>query len=302
MRGNKAWLLIAFILALSTAWSQEAAPGTVPVSVIVSVEARHGAAAPVIYKEDVRAFQGKNRLQVTDWVPLQGSEAGLDLFLLIDDATDPASQLNDLRAFINSQPATTAIGVGYMHNGTVDIRQFPTSDHALAASAVHIPAGAPSVSPYLSVTDLIKRWPATNNRHAILMITSGIDALEPGPDDSYLAQAIELAQRSDVEVYSIYSSRIGPFGDASRVFNLGQSDLEELASATGAEFYSQTLRTPISFEPYLNEFADRLQHQFKLTFLIKAGDKGEFRHIKLETEVPHVELQTQDKVYVPAGR
>src|SRR5258708_3124977 len=298
------WLL-AFALLLGTGWSQQAASsGEVPVSIVVSVEAKHHKDVPVVYKEDVRVFQGKDRLQVTEWVPFQGRDAGLELFLLIDDASDPSTgaQLDDLRKFVNALPAATAIGVGYMNHGTVEVRQDPTTDHAQAAKALRIPMGlsGSSSSPYLSVTDLIKRWPPNRRAHEIFMITSGIDELQPGPGNSYLEQAIEHAQPTGVQVYSIYASRAGHFGHTFWRLTQGQSNLSQLADSTGAEFYSQALDTPISFGPFLNEFADRLQHQFRLTFLIKAGDKGEYRHIKLETEVPNAELAAQDKVYVPA--
>ena len=38
-------------------------------------------------------------------------------------ATDTSlgSQLDDVRGFINAQPATTSVGVGYTRNGTVQI-------------------------------------------------------------------------------------------------------------------------------------------------------------------------------------
>ncbi|HWX53156.1 MAG TPA: hypothetical protein VN176_01060 [Verrucomicrobiae bacterium] len=305
MRNRNLWCLLAFTLVLGTGWSQQTA-GTVPVSLVVTVEAKHGKEVPVVYKEDVRVLQGKDRLQVTDWVPLQGSDAGLELFLLIDDATDPSVglQLDDLRKFINAQPATTAIGVGYMRNGTVDVRQDPTADHAQAAKALRLTlgSGGSMSSPYLSVTDLIKRWPPTPRRHEIFMVTSGIDELEPGPSDTYLAETIDHTQRAGVQVYSIYASRAGHFGHTFWRVNFGQSNLSQLADATGAESYFQGVQTPISFGPFLDEFAERLRHQFRLTFLIKAGEKGELRHIKVETEVPHAELATQDRVYIPAAK
>lgn len=58
--------------------------------------------------------QGKNRLRVTGWTPARGENAGMDLFILIDDACDTSlgSQLDDLRSFINRQPPTTSVGVG----------------------------------------------------------------------------------------------------------------------------------------------------------------------------------------------
>src|SRR5260221_471121 len=112
-------------LGLRAAASRERTPaGAVPVHVVVTVEARRGAEVPDIRPQDVTVRQGKERVQVTDWVPLRGERAGLELFVLLDDALRPVSlgpQLEDLQRFINSQPETAAIGIGYMRDGAVDI-------------------------------------------------------------------------------------------------------------------------------------------------------------------------------------
>jgi len=123
---------------------EPASAGTVPVHMLVTVEARHGAQVPEIKPQDVTVRQGKERVQVTDWIPMQGERAGLELFVLLDDALRPVSlgpQLEDLRRFIISQAETTAIGVGYMRDGTVDIVQNLTTEHTQAAKALRLPLG-----------------------------------------------------------------------------------------------------------------------------------------------------------------
>jgi hypothetical protein len=284
---------------------QEAAPaGTVPVSMVVSVEARNGKQVPVIYRQDVKVLRRNEHLQVKDWVPLEKDQAGLELFVLIDDSVDSnvGLQFDDLRKFMNEQPATTAIGVGYIRNGTVQVAQELTHDHTLAAKALRLPVGIAGgiASPYLALTDLIKRWPESPNRREIFMASSGIDALQPGPVDSYLRQAIEHAQRAGIQVYSIYASPAGHAGHTPWLFNWGQNNLSQLADETGAEVYMQALRQPISYGPYLDQFADRLKHQYRLTFYAKPGKEAGFQRIALETEVPNAELVSQDSVWVPA--
>jgi hypothetical protein len=69
-------LLIGFSRPISSWSAQPSASGTVPVSTVVSVEARHGKDIPVLHREDVRVFEGRNRLQVADWIPLQGALFG----------------------------------------------------------------------------------------------------------------------------------------------------------------------------------------------------------------------------------
>ena len=137
--------IMGILLGLSSAtdiWSaQQPISGTVPVSTVVSVEAKHGKDIPAVeHKEDVRVLEGRDRLQVTDWIPLQGSEADLELLILIDEETGQtvALQFDDLRRFMNAQPPTTAIAIGYMEYGTVRMAQNFTKDHdASGQSTAH---------------------------------------------------------------------------------------------------------------------------------------------------------------------
>jgi hypothetical protein len=292
--------------ALSWSFQQSASSSTVPVSLIVSVEAKHGKDIPAIYREDVRAFQGRARLPVTEWVAMQGDHADLELFILIDDAANSSlgSQFDDVRQFMNAQPASTAIGVAYMHHGTVEIVQNLTKDHALAGKSLRLPLGDPGVSPspYLSLSDLMQRWPESPVRREILLVSSGIDRLQPGPNDSYLGEAIERAQRAGIQIYTIYASSAGHFGHSYWRFNWGQNNLSQLAEETGGETYFQGFQTPISFAPYLDAFADRLKHQYRLTVLATPGKKASYQGIRLETEVPNAELVAAERIFVPAAK
>ena len=256
--------------------------------------------------EDVRVFVGRNRLKVTDWIPLQGDQSSLELFVLIDDAssTNLASQFEEMRHFLNAQPPATAIAVGYLQNGTVRVVQNFTKDHTAAGKALRIPfgSGAGGSSPYLSITDAIKRWPESTARHEILLLSSGVDPLQPGTLDSYLDQAVSQAQRTGTEVSAIYASASGHFGHSLWRINQGQNNLSRLAEETGGEAYFQGIETPIAFAPFLDQFAERLNHQYKLTFLANADKQPTRQHVRLETEVPNAELVTADKLYVPAAK
>lgn len=300
--------ILGLLVGLSSpvsSWSAEpSASGTVPVSAVVSVEARHGKDIPVVHREDVRVFESSNRLQVTGWIPAQGDQSALELFVLIDDAsnTNLASQFEDVRHFMDAQPPTTSIAVGYIRNGTVQTVQNFTKDRSDVRKALRIPlgSGAGASSPYLSITDEIKRWPESPARHEILLITDGIDPLQPGTTDSYLDEAVSHAQRTGTQVSAIYASGSGHFGHSLWRINQGQSNLSRLADETGGEAYFQGFETPIAFAPFLDQFADRLNNQYKLTFLANTDNKPTYQHIRLETEVPNAELVTADKVYVPA--
>lgn len=299
------FVLAALAFSSHTVESRVPAASTVPVQMVVTAEARHGTDVPVIKREDVTVNQGRERVQVTDWVPLEGEHAALQLFVLVDDASGATlgAQLEDLRRFILSQPPSTAIGVGYMRDGTVDILQNLTGDHALAAKALRLPLGTAGAlaSPYLSIGDLIKRWPESPVRREILMVSDGIDRFGGvGPANPYVDTAIEQAQRAGVIIYAIYATGIGHFGHTYWRFFWGQNYLSKVTTETGGEAYFLGYDTPVSFSPYLDDLTRRLTHQYLLTFLAKPGKKPGLQPVKVRTEVPNAELVAADMVYVPA--
>ncbi len=71
--------------------------------------------------------------------------AALELFILIDDGstTSLGSQLEDIRKFINAQPASTKVGVAYMRDGMARIVQNLTERSRAAAKALRLPMGMP---------------------------------------------------------------------------------------------------------------------------------------------------------------
>ena len=211
-------------------------------------------------------------------------------------------QLDDLGRFINSQPDTTMIGVAYMRDGTADIAQNLTSEHAQAAKALRLPLGTVGAmaSPYLSIGDLIKRWPEGKVRREMLVVSDGIDRFGGvGPANPYVDTAIERAQRAGIIIHAIYSTGVGHYGHTYWRFYWGQNYLSKMASETGGEAYFLGLGNPVSFAPYLEDLTRRLTNQYLLTFLAKPGKKPGLQSVKLRTEVPNAELVAADKVYVP---
>jgi hypothetical protein len=300
-------LFILGVLTATTLVKSQQAPATeTAVHMVVTAEARRGADAPVIQKEDVMVYQGRDRVKATDWIPLQGERAELELFILLDDASDASlgSQLEDLRRFITSQPAMTRIGLGYMRNGTVEIVQNLTEDHTMAAKSLRLPFGDAGVnaSPYFSVSDLIKRWPEAPVRREILMVSDGIDRYgSGGASDPYVDQAVEQAQRAGIVIFSIYSPGVGHFGHSFWRINWGQNYLSQLSDETGGESFYLGSGAPVSFSPYLDDLSRRLLHQYLLTFLAKPVKKAGMQVVKLRTEVSNAELVAADSVYVPAS-
>jgi hypothetical protein len=267
---------------------------------------------PEVNRGDVMVKQGKDRLRVTDWTPARGDRAGLDLFVLIDDACDPSlgSQLDDLRTFINAQPPTASVGVGYMRNATVQIVQNLTTDHAQAANALRLPMASVGAygSPYLSVIDLMKRWPAHPNRREVVMVTDGIDRARRGPRFRGLGtipdvnSASDVAQRTGTIVHTIYAPGVGRLHRNFWEATNGQNGIAKLSDESGGESYFLGLQSPVSFKPYLDAVQKILDNQYRLGFLAKPGKKAGLQYVTLSTEVAGVELASADAVWVPAAK
>jgi hypothetical protein len=300
--------LAVWMCGTQTLSAQAAPPANgVAVHTVVTVESHHGSNPPVINREDVMVYEGKERDPVTDWVPAQGENAALELFILLDDGSNMSlgTQFEDLRQFITAQPASTKIGIAYMQDGIARIQQNLTSDHAQAAKALRLPMGIRGVnaSPYFALTDLVKRWPAGSPRREVFMATDGVDLYYGAGDlqDPYLQEAIDNAQTAGILVSAIYTPSIGHIGHSYWLNYWGQLYLAELAEKTGGEaYYIGFTGPPVAFAPYLDDFSHRLSHQYLLTFLARPPKKAGLQRIKVKTEVPKVDLIAPERVYVPA--
>jgi len=297
-------VLVVCACGASAAAGQQSANG-VPAHMVVTVEPHHGSEVPPLNREDVMVYEGKDRDAVTEWIPAQGDRAGLELFIMLDDGADSSlgQQLQDLRKFIDAQPASTKIGIAYMQNGTARIEQNLTSDHAQAAKALRLPMGIRGAngSPYFSLTDLIKRWPESPERREVLMASDGVDLFYGSGDllDPYVDEAIQNAQRAGILVSAIYTPGVGHFGHSYWQTYWGQLYLAQLADKTGGEaYYIGFNGPPVSFAPYLEDLDHRLSHQYFLTFLAKPPKKAGWQPVKLRTEVPKVDLVSADRIYV----
>ena len=259
---------------------------------------------PELKKDDVQLYNGKERLQIADW----RREDTLRLAILIDDSLDPvvAGQWNDLKDFIMAQPQSTYIAVAYARNGNAAIAQDFTTNHELAAKAIRIPMGSAGAisSPYLAVLDFVKRWPSPGGRNSILFISAGIDYFRGGfglqnPD---VDSAISRAEKSNINIWTVYSPDNFHRGRGFFRVNNAQSLLSKLSESTGAESYFLGFGEPVTLKPYFDEIDQHLKHQYLLSFRGDGGKKGKFQHIRVRTEQPAVEFLTFDDVFLPPSQ
>jgi hypothetical protein len=290
---------LALALGFFTARAVAAGPGNVTVT--VTAVGKKDTTPPAISKDDVQVYVSKERKQIADW--RRGEK--LYLAVVIDDSLDVgvASQWSDLKAFFAAQPDSTYISVGYARNGAVTLAQDFTNNHELAAKALRIPTGGGAfASPYLSILDLMKRWPASGDRRSILLISSGVDYFRGGgfgPKSPDLDPAIERAQKQNINIWSIYAPDAGHRSNGFFRTSTAQSNLGQLSDETGAESYSLGTGMPVTFKPWLDEIGVHLGNQYLLTFNASGGKKGRFERLRVHTELPNTEFMAPAQAYLP---
>jgi len=297
------------VFPISSSLARQNTTGSdVPIATVVTVLGHDFSAPPAIAKEEITVYSGKNRQDVTSWIPAQGDKAGLQLAILIDNSDSPVglgSHLKELENFIKSQASSTQVGVFYAANGTVETASEFSADHDAVAQTLRLPlgrSGGASPSVYDSLQHLVSRWPANNMRHEVLIVASGVDHLYPGPDSPYVASALKSVQSAGVVVHTIYTGGARLAATSFRL-DIAQSNLTQIAEGTGGQAFFQGLETPVDFNPILRDLDTALKNQYWLTFTTPRTEKknGEMREIQVRTEQRKVKLHHAKQFFVPGA-
>ncbi len=138
----------------------------------------------------------------------------------------------------------------------------------------------------------------------MIMISSGIEALGGGfaPDNPYVNAGISSAQKIGLTVYSIYSPSVGHLGHSFWRANWGQNFLSQLSEETGGEMYAIGFASPVSFQPFLDQILQQLQHQFLLTFDAQPEKKAGLQPINVKMTEKDASIAAPDKVFIPASQ
>ena len=287
------------MLSAAVAWAQE----TASARAVVTVSTKQAENAVTVPRQSITLAENRKQVDVTGWTPLRGQRAGLQLVVLLDDSSrgNVSLQWKELKDFFTALPPTTQVAIGYMRNGSPNLVQGFTGDHAAAAAALRLPIGSAGIngSPYFCLSDLIKRWPAgsADMRREVIMVTDGVDRYSGrrfDPEDPYVQAAITDSQRAGVIVYSIYFRGAGRFDQNPMVNDGGQNYLTQVSDATGGQVYLEGFGNPVSFAPFLSDIQRKLQNQYELTFVSTA--KPGLQTIKVKTSQPNTNLKYPARV------
>lgn len=282
-------------------------------STIVTVEPKNGnELAQTVPASAVKAKVNGKNAAVAGWTGFgpNATQPNLQLVMLIDDGARSSLglHLQELQRFINQQLPTTEIAVAYMRNGTAQFTGPFTTDHAQAAQTLRLPISAPGTngSPYFSLSDLIKKWPAHNptERREVVMITDGIDrynGLQYDPSNPYINATIRDAIRNNVVVYSIYFHNAGFADRTGAGVNSGQNYLTQLCQAVGGEFFYQGFSNPVDFTPYLNQINRKLGNQYELRVTPSEGKSG-IVNLKVQVSTPNTRTQAAQQIFLGASQ
>lgn len=200
-------------------------------------------------------------------------EEPLNLAVLIQDdlVSHVSNELNVTRDFIRSLPAGSRVMVGYITNGSLQVRQKFTEDLGQAASSLRVPRSSDAASPYnpyVEVIEALRRFDENGkNRNAILLISDGLDTSRGFDATSAghtfdLDRAIREANKRNVAVYSFYAPTVGLTSHSRTAASYGQSSLNRLSNETGGRAFFQGTTDFVTFDSYFDRLRETLNEQY----------------------------------------
>jgi hypothetical protein len=295
---------IAFLISVCGLglWAQSTPPNA-PAQVIVTIGHVYSRPAPLLTASDLTVTQDYAPLPISQLVPLRGDRGDLELFLLVDNCSncEAGSQFEDLRKFISAQAVGTRVGVAYIQDGRLSVALEPTSDRKQAIQALNTPTGNKPASPFAALAELIRNWKPDSGRHAVLMISNGIDPeASEGRQVASAEAAIEAAERAGVVVYAIYHpSADYATADFQKLYT-GQVQLAHVAIETGGEAYFLGFGPLPSLAAFLSDIADHLANQYLLEFLARPGEAPALEEITVRSKLEGVEIVAPSKTWIAA--
>jgi VWFA-related protein len=229
------------------------------------------------------------------------NESPMTLAILIQDdlVSSVSVEARGIANFIRNQPGGSRVMVGYIRQGTLEVRRKFTNELQRAAESVRPPLGLASAgpfNPYVEIIEGLKRFDSQPlGRRAMIVVSDGVD-VSRGIDSSAPGQSLDLqraiteAQRRSVAIYSIFAPAAADFSSAFLNAN-GQSCLERLSNETGGRAYFQGTGAPVSFDPFLKQIDELLGKQVALTYLSTHTNKGfhklEIKPLERDVEIHH---------------
>jgi hypothetical protein len=294
--------MVALALLMAAPVFPQSANATGQGRAVVTVFTKHSEIAPSISPQDLAIKLNGKDASVTGWTPLRGANDGLELVVLIDGgARNLGRQFEEIKQFVQGLGPHAKVAVGYMQDGRAILEGPLSADHAQVVNELHLQAG-PGSNAYFSLSDLAHHWPSglRGVRREVVLVGDGIDPSSPGLDldDTYVQAAITDSVRAGLVVYAFYWQGRPSSTNNSTAANGGQSLLSEVTQATGGSSYGFGMGNPVSFQPFFDDLARRLDNQYELEFTARLDKKPAVENMKLKVAGLSLEVTAPQQVFV----
>jgi hypothetical protein len=270
---------------------------TIPISIFSKQELQQEQLEEFIHVDRLMVKEDKDDQTILSVRSVASTPLSLAVLIQEDLTSNINLQLKDIRDFINRLPKGSRVMVGYIHGGSLRVRQRFTDNLERAASAVQIVSASPSANgPFEGVDEATNYFEALpTGRRAILLVSDGLDSSRGNTaldiiSTPEMERAILKAQRRGVAVYSIWSPTVLTDDTNTTLISLGQSALAKLSEQTGGRsFYTGSI-PPVSFIPFLKDLVILFERQFALTYLSTHMNKG-YHRVEVSSTNPDIKIE-----------
>jgi VWFA-related protein len=296
---------------------------TTEVLLPVTVRDRQGRLVTALTRKDFRVFEDGLEQPLSD---LALRQVPVDVVLMVDASSSVSGNLEDFRraveGFAQKLAPEDRISLIKFDDRVELLQDWTQSRVQLRRSLLRIAPGMFTRfndALYLAAHDQLAH---TQRRHAIIVLTDGIDS---GRGSTSLESALRALLEAQAAVYVVSNTEIergrkqreldsllaatpavvqfnrlqvDDLREGLRVLSASESNLARLTAATGGRLYK-----PASFDALdatYAEVADELRHQYALYYtpLDKTRD-GRFRRVRVETNVPDLQVSSRIGYFAP---
>lgn len=295
---------------------------TTEVSLPVTVRDKSSILVNELTRKDFRVFEDGVEQPLSD---LSLRKVPVDVALIVDASSSVASNLDDFRVaaegFASHLATDDRISLIQFDDRVVMLQDWTGSLVQLRRALRRIVPGMFTRFHDAMLLASRDQAPRPNSRHAIIVLTDGIDSGRGTTFDTAMRAALEAQTtvyvvsntqieraRKEEELNELLSGT-----DASVRFNqlriddlkLGlealansERNLEKLTAATGGRLYRPTSFADL--ERVYTEVADELRHQYTLYYSpLNTKRDGQFRRVRVETTNPAHQVSARIGYYAP---
>lgn len=296
---------------------------TTEVMIPVTVRDSTGRLVEALTRNDFRVFEDGGQQPLSD---LALRQVPVDVVLMVDASSSVAQNLDDFRKAAEGFAARLApddrLSLIKFDDRIELLLDWTKSRYQLRRALSRVEPGMfTRFNDALTLAAKDQFGANTSSRHAVIVLTDGIDS---GRGTTSLESALQALLQAQVTVYVVSNTQISraekltqldalngndaasrfnqlkiqDLREGIRVIDQSEINLDQLTAATGGKLYK-----PLSFadlEATYAEVADELRHQYAIYYtpMNKRRDGG-FRRVRVETVNPTYKTHTRVGYFAP---